>query len=73
MLPQDMILFLTLFDPSWPFQEEAKQQNGACEYATCTETQNGIWDNTANSTLKQLSEVHIWKNYESFSFLFQKT
>ena len=62
MLPQDMILLLTLFDPPWPFQEEVKQQNSACEYATCTETQNEIWDNTANSALKQLSEVHIWKN-----------
>ena len=62
MLPQDMILLLTSFDPSQPFQEEVKQQNGACEYATCTETQNEIWDNMATSTWKQLSEIHIRKN-----------
>lgn len=61
-LLQGIILSLTLFNPSWPFQEELKKQNGACEYATCIEAQNGIWGDMANSALKQLSEVSTRKN-----------
>lgn len=56
-----MILLINVRDPSQPFWE-VKQQNGACEYATCTEKQNGIWGNMANSALEQLNEVHTWKN-----------
>lgn len=39
---QDLISLLTFLDPSWPFQEELKKQNGKREYTACTEIQNGM-------------------------------
>lgn len=63
-----MKLQLPLFDPSWPSQEEVKQRSAGCGCAPGTEAPDEIGDNTADSTLKQLSKFTLERVKNIFPF-----